>query len=1150
MTEIEEVKKARTAAKRKVTLSVKKLQGALQRGTVGDTLKNLSESLEKDFYDLTDLHLQALDLGEEDQGYLLGTEEEFNNVMKELKGSLTASEGIRKKQEAAPLRKTIERGFISVEKILIILDRLLEEKDRDPLELGILRDDLDRSLNNLLDCITKLGLLEDTQNLDSRVDNLLAKSEITKRKVSLCVKKGSMSVATVDPILVEGESLSSNTGTETLTSSHSTVSQGATSVSPAVDLTNTTSQVDSLTLNTTGQVDSPASNIFSQVDSLAPNTSSSVCPLNPFATAYSMNLPVGHSQQSVVFDTKGNVITSALQTQPLMAYGYAPPSTAAFFPPPLSNMLYPGHGTSSETPQNVVFSPGHSAYSETIHTKKPSLPMFSGERADWPEFKCVWRPLAEGQFRNKIQLAMELKRCCKGKAADKVRHIYVTSESAYQEIWARLSEEYDDPGLSSQAAINQLMSLRAPEADNYQGIVKMIDAIEGIHSQLKELDHLSAVHTLDVDRVSMLLPKDIRVEWFRRYRDLPQTTKTQPFSEFVSFLRRERSAIARLAEWTPKESRSRWKEDKKKQAAGLHTANSAASGAGKVLLKGKGDPQMCIIHGGSTHTTADCRNFRKLPIKQRYEELRKTKRCFKCFEDHPKSKCTVPACKCGKEHHVLLCSIHEKDANSANKAGAGSQTGDEREHRNTDTRTTEAQVTGTNLANAGTVALYPICQASLTKSRSATVFFDGGSNASYVTTRCAQRSKLKRLDKVSLNVTTIGGKEKEYDSNIYEMELKTTEGKLAKVVLYELPSITGKVSLLDSSVVEGLFPKFDPNVLIRNSQQVDVLLGTDYFGLHPKQEIARAGDHLSVMKGDLGVCLVGTHPLLKESTELDSDVPRTLHLSEHRVKTHHVSLRGEHPAFSMSQSFIAGEDLGTSCSPKCGGCKCGKCPLPGHHLSFREEQELHLIRSGLKFDAEESRWISSYPWVKDPSTLPDNYLSALATLKATERSLTKDPVWAESYQNQMQDMVDRGVARKLSSEELEEWKGPTFYISHLAVANDKSTSTPVRMVFNSSQTFKGVSLNSYLAKGPDSYMNNILGLLLRWKENHVAVAADIKKMFHSVKLAEVEIHCHRFLWRDLDTNKEPDVYVILRVSMGDKPAPAIATIGGYVRTKF
>ena len=47
-----------------------------------------------------------------------------------------------------------------------------------------------------------------------------------------------------------------------------------------------------------------------------------------------------------------------------------------------------------------------------IHTKRPSLPFFSGERADWPEFRCVWRSLAEAQYVNKMQLAMELKRCC------------------------------------------------------------------------------------------------------------------------------------------------------------------------------------------------------------------------------------------------------------------------------------------------------------------------------------------------------------------------------------------------------------------------------------------------------------------------------------------------------------------------------------------------------------------------------------------------------------------------------------------------------------------------------------------------------------------------------------------------------------------
>ena len=141
----------------------------------------------------------------------------------------------------------------------------------------------------------------------------------------------------------------------------------------------------------------------------------------------------------------------------------------------------------------------------------------------------------------------------------------------------------------------------------------------------------------------------------------------------------------------------------------------------------------------------------------------------------------------------------------------------------------------------------------------------------------------------------------------------------------------------------------------------------------------------------------------------------------------------------------------------------------------------------------------------------------------------------------MKDMLDRHVARKLSPKELEEWKGPVFYILHLAVVNPRSNSTPVRIVFNSSQSHHGVSLNSCLAKGPDAYINNLVGILLRWREEHVAFVGDLKKMFNSIHLKALEQHCHRFLWRDMNTEREPDIFVMERVNMGNSPVPAIST---------
>ena len=111
--------------------------------------------------------------------------------------------------------------------------------------------------------------------------------------------------------------------------------------------------------------------------------------------------------------------------------------------------------------------------------------------------------------------------------------------------------------------------------------------------------------------------------------------------------------------------------------------------------------------------------------------------------------------------------------------------------------------------------------------------------------------------------------------------------------------------------------------------------------------------------------------------------------------------------------------------------------------------------------------------------------------------------------------------------------------------NTRSHSTPVRIVLNSSQMCQGISLNSCLAKGPDCYMNNLIGILLRWREEQVALVGDIRRMFHSIHLNSLGQHCHRFLWRDLETDREPDVYVMTRVNMGDTPAPAISTEAVY-----
>ena len=95
-----------------------------------------------------------------------------------------------------------------------------------------------------------------------------------------------------------------------------------------------------------------------------------------------------------------------------------------------------------------------------------------------------------------------------------------------------------------------------------------------------------------------------------------------------------------------------------------------------------------------------------------------------------------------------------------------------------------------------------------------------------------------------------------------------------------------------------------------------------------------------------------------------------------------------------------------------------------------------------------NHWEAKYQWIRDPNELPNNRITAFGMLKKTEKGLSRNPKHAKTYSLQIQDMVERGVARKLSQAELDTYEGPTFYLSHHEVLKPGFESTPRRIVFN------------------------------------------------------------------------------------------------------
>lgn len=75
-------------------------------------------------------------------------------------------------------------------------------------------------------------------------------------------------------------------------------------------------------------------------------------------------------------------------------------------------------------------------------------------------------------------------------------------------------------------------------------------------------------------------------------------------------------------------------------------------------------------------------------------------------------------------------------------------------------------------------------------------------------------------------------------------------------------------------------------------------------------------------------------------------------------------------------------------------------------------------------------------------------------MKATEKRLRQDPVHAAVYHKQIENMIEREVARKLTKKEIDDYNGPVFYISHHEVLKPENKTTPCRIVFNSCVNFR------------------------------------------------------------------------------------------------
>ena len=195
-----------------------------------------------------------------------------------------------------------------------------------------------------------------------------------------------------------------------------------------------------------------------------------------------------------------------------------------------------------------------------------------------------------------------------------------------------------------------------------------------------------------------------------------------------------------------------------------------------------------------------------------------------------------------------------------------------------------------------------------------------------------------------------------------------------------------------------------------------------------------------------------------------------------------------------------------------------------------DQKLIQIMKDSINFNGQ--RCEIKLPW-KENSNLENNCFSALIQVKSLNRRLERNPQFRDNYKKTLHIDLETNYVKPVEMQDPPPDR--IWYLLHHPVEN-LNKPCKVRRVANAASRFRGQSLNTNLLTGPD-LLNSLLGVLMRIRENQIAVLADIEGMFTQIAINQTDQSALRFLWMN---DKEIQHYQFTRLIFGATCSPSCA----------
>ncbi|XP_043661619.1 uncharacterized protein LOC122625598 [Drosophila teissieri] len=764
--------------------------------------------------------------------------------------------------------------------------------------------------------------------------------------------------------------------------------------------------------------------------------------------------------------------------------------------------------------------------------KLPDLPIFGGQPEEWPIFSCAFVETTRAYNCTDLENNQRLLKALKDEAREAVKALLIHPGNV-SAVMEQLRFRFGRPEQLIRSQLNNVREVQPISEHNLAKIIPFATRVSNLTflQSAKAEQHLG--NPTLMEELVAKLPTSKRVDWARHAATIA------PFPTVVHFsawLQEYANVVCTVLDVEGKEPRRRL----------LHASVDHNECDQQDDRHGG-----CPICGGQ-HGILNCREFIGASPQERWSNVKRHRLCFNCLRSghtarscYTQGECQINGCR--REHHRLLHGADEERRplqrdgfrrHEGNQQPAVSRRSPARRpslrggHRDQE-RNRQPAVPSNSLERgapreAGTpmqrnlscvdaeggrllFRILPVTLYGAGRKVDTYALLDEGSSVTMIDDELRKDLGVQG-ERRQLNIQWFGGKATREPTNVVSLKISGV-GKPTRHVLknvYAVSSLSLPMQTLSRRDVQGVhrdarlpmkpYSNVVPKLLIGlDHGHLGLPLGTRWF--------VREGPYAAAT--ELGWVVFG--PVSGQPT---TPSPRSCLLA--------VSV--DDAMEKMVEDYFDMENFGVK-------------PAPPVAASDDVRAERILEDTTVKVGR---RYQTGLLWKDDHVVLPPSYEMAYRRLVNVEKKMKRNKPLAQEYDRIIKDYVSKGYARRLQPEEVAVRSDRLWYLPHFGVENPNKPGK-VRLVFDAAAKVGGTSLNSELGKRPQHY-KPLPAVLFHFREGAVRVCGDIKEMFHQVLIRPEDRCSQRFLWRDGDDERDPDVY---EMNYRDSNPRAVKAITDY-----